>query len=81
MTHLRQFCATIVLTFMFTLPAFAGEMGCPVVPSPPPPPQTITGDMGYPITATGEAANVEAAAVEPWMEVAFTLLRSMIAVF
>jgi hypothetical protein len=78
MKKFHQLCAVVVLTLTLALPAFAGEMGCPGVTSPPPDQQqnsatgeiqllsaSVTGQMDIPLVA----------------ETALTLMVNVLSVF
>ena len=55
MKNLRQLCGVVVLTLALTVSAFAGQIDCPGVVDPPPPPDaTATGQVDCP--ALTEAA-------------------------
>jgi hypothetical protein len=55
MKNLRQLCAVTLLTMVFAVSVFAGQIGCPADVDPPPPPEaTATGQIGCP--ALTEAA-------------------------
>ena len=67
MKHLRHFSVVTILTFMLTLSAFAGDMECGVVASPPHQ-ASVTGDM-----ATGY--------VDPVTEFTLNVLQSLLSMF
>jgi hypothetical protein len=47
MKKLNRFCAGAILMLAFTVSAFAGQMNCPGVVDPPPPPEA-TGQISCP---------------------------------
>ena len=81
MKKLQQLCAAVVLTLVFALSAFAGEMGCPGVTSPPPDqPASATGDIQNPsASATGQMGTPLVS--DPVVEIALTLMGSAFSVF
>lgn len=74
MKNLRQFCAAVVLALLLVLPAFAGEMGFPVVPPPPSAPASATtqGETDSPVV-TPEAEMVVVSALG--------VLQSLLSIF
>lgn len=77
MKSLQRLLTVVVLTFTFTLPAFAGDMDCPVVP--PPPPRMAQSDIQ--MLPTGEATSGETLAIAPMTEIGLSLLQSVLALF
>ena len=76
MKTLKHLGMASMLTLVFTLPVFAGEIDVPGPPPAPPPPSQMEtpGDAATPgITQTPGLASVE--------EVALNLLQSMLSVF
>jgi hypothetical protein len=83
MKTLRKLASVLVLTLVFVLPAFAGQLETPPCAAPvpgqietPPCQQRASGDMGGPsnlltITATDEA----------FTEIATDVLQSMLSIF
>ncbi|MDT5122463.1 MAG: hypothetical protein QOC96_1945 [Acidobacteriota bacterium] len=82
MKNLRQFCAAVVLTLVFTFSAFAGDMQTPGVVDPPPPPPSMMADTSTPSAtiATGTATQ-DVVAVDPVTEAALSLLQSVLSIF
>lgn len=76
MKSLQRLLTVVVLTFTFTLPAFAGDMDCPVVP---PPPRTAQNEIQ--MLPTGEATSGETLAIDPMAEIGLSLLQSVLALF
>ena len=68
MDRLRQFCAVVVLTFVLSFSAFAGEMATGAVSEPPSEQTSVTGEM-----ATG--------CVDPVTEFGLTILQSLLSLF
>jgi hypothetical protein len=53
MNNLRHFCAGLILTLALTVPTFAGNIECGgVVSEPPPPTESVTGDMPNGVEST-----------------------------
>ena len=74
MKRLRHFCAATILTFTFTLAAFAGDMQCGVTSEPPPPESEIAGQMD-----TG--ASAETAVVDSVTGLALDILQGLLSLF
>jgi hypothetical protein len=71
MERLRHFCAATILTFTFTLVAFAGDMQCGVTSESPSQQTSITGDMATGATVT----------VDPITGLALDILQSLLSLF
>jgi hypothetical protein len=69
MNYLRLSLIAGALTLVLAFPAFGGHMDTPVM-SPPPPPPPVTGEMGFPGIST-----------DPVMEIALSLVQSVLALF
>lgn len=82
MKHLRQLCATVVLSFVLVSYSFAGEMATGDVP-PPPPPQTtlMTSDTSTEVTATNDRSSTETTFVAPVTEFSLDILQSVLSLF
>jgi hypothetical protein len=53
MNKLRNFCAGLILTLALTVPTFAGNIECPGVVDPPPPPaESVTGEIPNGVEST-----------------------------
>ena len=74
MKNLRQICATLTLTFIFTLPAFADGFITTGKTEQPPPAPTVAAD-GF--ISTDKAAQ----SADTVTEIALSLLQSVIALF
>jgi hypothetical protein len=82
MKHLRQLCATAVLTFALAFSSFAGTIDCGVVSPPPPPnPASITGDMATGITAADGTSAPKTAFVDPATDFTLNILQSVLSLF
>lgn len=82
MKHLRFSLAVTVLTFALSVPAFAGDIQCPV--APPPPSQaraSVTGDMQAGVAPTGETTNIKTTTVDSIAETALQLMLSVLSLF
>lgn len=78
MRNLRTLCASVVLAFALTAPAFAGNISTMVTAPPPPPaPQ---GNMHTGVT-NQETAEDEATASDSVTEIALNLLQSVLSLF
>ena len=77
MKTLQRLFVVVVLTFTFAMPAFAGDMDCPIVP--PPPPRMAQGDIQIP--PTSEATSSETVVSDPMTEIGLSLLQSVLALF
>jgi hypothetical protein len=81
MKHLRQLCATGVLTCSLALSAFAGDIHCGDVPPPPDPPASVMGNMATGITATDRTSSAEDAFADPVTEFTLNILQSVLSLF
>jgi uncharacterized membrane protein len=81
MKTLRQLLVASVLTFVFIMPAFAGQIDTTVAPPQPAPTATTGG--GIETTAAGqtETPSSEATASDSATQVALNLLQSMLSLF
>lgn len=76
MKNLRTLTAAVVLSFLLTVPALAGEMECPIAP-PPPPATPATAAEGE----TGNGVSGEVIADDTLAEVALNLLGNVLTLF
>lgn len=79
MKKLQQLCAVVILTFVLSFSALAGDMGCPGAVAPPPPPvqTSLTGDMGCPgVVDTNSTQTSNTTVVDPITQAALDLLTS-----
>lgn len=67
MKYLRLSLAVGFLTMFLAIPAFAGEMPCPITAPPPP----VAGDMPCPVAISANAVT----------EIAFSLAQSVLSLF
>jgi hypothetical protein len=75
MRTLRQFSMVVALTVVFATSGFAGIIGCPPAPAPPPPPENqAAGIIDTPPSAEAEPS-------DPTVELALTVLRTVLSVF
>lgn len=81
MKNLRTLTAAVVLTFLLTIPALAGEMECPIAPPPPPatPTTAVGGDIGNGVT--GQFGSSEATTDSTLTEIALNLLANVLTMF
>jgi hypothetical protein len=77
MKSLQRLFTVVVLTFTFALPAFAGDMDCPIVP--PPPPRMVQSEIQ--VQPTGEAVSGETLAIDPMTEIGLSVLQTVLALF
>src|SRR5918912_1096017 len=76
MKSLQRLCGTAALALAFNLSVLAGDMHFPVVDPPPPPPSASTeGEILTP------PASSEAGAVDPTVEIALSMLQSVLGLF
>ncbi len=80
MSRLHRFCIATVLTFALTLSAFAGDIHCGVVSTPPPPPASVMGEMPDGVTATDEESS-ETSFVDPVTEFTLNILQGLLSLF
>ena len=79
MKTLRQLLVASVVTFVFTMPAFAGQMD---TMTPAPPPQAVMeGQMDTTVAGQIETPGSEATATDSATEIALNLLQSVLALF
>jgi hypothetical protein len=78
MKTLRRLCAVFVLGLALSLSAFAGEMSTSVVSPPPPPSQSITGEMLGGVTGN---TSTGLTATDPATDVFLSLLQSLLSLF
>jgi ABC-type phosphate transport system substrate-binding protein len=93
MKKVRQFCAAVVLTLIFALSAFAGQMTTWVADPPPPPPSE--GNMSTPVAqdpsspsaaadgristpVAGQIQTGGSVAVDPVTQMAMNLLQGVL---
>ncbi|HYG80301.1 MAG TPA: hypothetical protein VD861_07940 [Pyrinomonadaceae bacterium] len=83
MKNLQRFCITAVLTMVFALSAFAGEIGMPGATAPQPQQQSsVTGEISMPgATATGDMSTPGMTALDPVTEAALSLIQSLLSLF
>jgi hypothetical protein len=81
MKHLRQFCASAVLTLALSLSAFAGTIDCGSVPPPPPQETTLAGDIECGFMTTNETSSTETTFVDPMTELTLNILQSVMVLF
>ncbi len=83
MKNLQRFCATLVLTLVLSLPAFAGDILIPGATSPTPRQQSsVTGDISMPgAAATGDIQAPGATTLDPATEAALSLFQSLLLLF
>lgn len=79
MKNLRRFCATVVLTFVLALSAFAGDISCPGI-IPLPPRSMVAGDMET-SGATAPGKTSAPGVLDPVTEAALSLLQSILSLF
>ncbi|MGB8510739.1 MAG: hypothetical protein WCD76_20375 [Pyrinomonadaceae bacterium] len=80
MKNLRHFCAAFMLTLMFAVSVFAGQIDIPIAPpvTPPASPSSVT-TQGQ--IETGITTNGETPAGSSVTEAALSLLQSVLALF
>jgi len=84
MKNFRQLCAAITLTFVLTLPTFAGIIELPGIVSPPPPTTTSAtrGDIEFPIASTSTTTVSNQSAGAPSItETVMSLLQGVLSLF
>jgi hypothetical protein len=83
MHKLQQCCAAVILTVVFTLSAFAGDIGMPGATNPPPREQTYmkskTDFSGA--TAEGDILSPDIAALDPVTELLLGMLQTLLPLF
>jgi hypothetical protein len=79
MKKFRQFFACFVLTLVFTLSAFAGDIPFPGETNPPPPPSVLS-DTSTP-DATSNTSPSDAVVLDPLTETTISLLQSVNSLF
>lgn len=75
MKHVRQLCAVAVLMFVLASSAFAGDIHCGDVPTPPDPP-AMMGNM-----ECGFMGTAENTFVDPATELTLNILQSVLSLF
>ena len=75
MKSLQRLCGAVVLTLTLNLSVFAGEIHTPKTDPTPPPSASTEGDIQIPATSS------EGGAVDPTMEIALSLLESILSLF
>jgi len=78
MKKFRQFFACFVLTLVFTLSAFAGDIPFPGVTDPPP--STVLSDTST-SDATSNSSTYDAVVLDPLTETTISLLQSVNSLF
>lgn len=85
MKNFRQLCAAITLTFVLTLPTFAGIIELPGIVSPPPPTTTsatTAGGIETGVTSTTTTtADSQSAGAPSITETVLNLLRGVLSLF
>jgi hypothetical protein len=83
MKRFQQLCAVVVLALTLASPAFAGEMGCPGVTSPPPDQHqtSATGDIQAPGALVAETDTPLTSDAGLVTEMALSLLAGALSVF
>jgi len=83
MNKLRKFCAAAILTAIFTLSAFAGDIGMPGITNPPPPQRDLmAGERAFPgASAEGDILSSDIAVLDPITELMLNLLQSRLLLF
>ena len=81
MKTLRQLFVASVVTFVLTMPAFAGQMDTTVAPPQPAQSATAQGEMQTTVTGQEEAGSSEATAADSATEIALNLLQSVLSLF
>lgn len=83
MHKLRQSCAAVILTAVFTLSAFAGDIGMPGATNPPPREQTYTAsEIRFSgATAEGDILTSDIAALDPATELMLSVLQTLLPLF
>jgi hypothetical protein len=83
MNKLQKFCAAVILTAIFTLSAFAGDIPMPGVTNPPPPQRDLaTGEISFPgASAEGNILSSDIAVLDPVTELMLNLLQSRLPIF
>jgi hypothetical protein len=80
MKTLRQLLVASVVTFVLTMPAFAGQMDTMV--APPPPQAAVTeGQIDTTVAGQIETPSGEATATDSATEIALNLLQSVLSLF
>ena len=80
MSRLRHFGIATILTIAVSLSAFAGNIDCGVVGTPPQQ-VSVTGEMATGASATNETLSTEATYIDPVTGLALDILQSLLALF
>jgi hypothetical protein len=81
MNKLQKFCAAVILTAIFTLSAFAGDIGMPGAMTPPPR-ELVTVERAFPgASAEGDILSSDIAVLDPVTELMLNLLQSGLPIF
>jgi hypothetical protein len=83
MNKLQKFCAAVILTAIFTLSAFAGDIGMPGVTNPPPPHRDLTAvERAFPgASAEGAILSSDIIVLDPITELMLNLFQSRLSLF
>jgi hypothetical protein len=82
MNKLQKFCAAVILTAIFTLSAFAGDIPMPGVTNPPPQRDLATVEISFPgASAEGDISSADIAVLDPVTELMLNLLQSRFSIF
>ena len=82
MNKLQKFCAAVILTAIFTLSAFAGDIPMPGVTDPPPQRDLATGEISFPgASAEGDILSSDIAVLDPITELMLSLLQNPLPLF
>lgn len=86
MRNLKKLCVACVLTLALALSAFAGNIEAGVTAPPPPPQETIQGNMSTTVTGqmtTGFTGTISTGvtATDPATDIFLNLLQSLLSLF
>jgi hypothetical protein len=82
MNKLQKFCAAVILTAIFTLSAFAGDIPMPGATNPPPQRELLTGEIAFPgASAEGDILSSDIAVLDPVTEFMLNLLQGGLPLF
>ncbi|HEY0319787.1 MAG TPA: hypothetical protein VGC66_02330 [Pyrinomonadaceae bacterium] len=82
MRKIRQLCAAAFLAMVLTTSAFAGDIQLPGITAPPPPSQTITGEIQLPsASVAGQMDMLLASDADTLREIALSLLAGALSAF
>ncbi|HUQ31240.1 MAG TPA: hypothetical protein VM095_03930 [Pyrinomonadaceae bacterium] len=82
MNKLQKFCAAVILTAIFTLSAFAGDIPMPGVTNTPLQRGLATGEISFPgASAEGDILSADIPILDPLTEIMLNLLESRFSIF